>query len=225
MGDVSDFDAFNKRKADASAQEYRTYLMNFAKRIADIAIGGVTLYPLSLQCVCAGWKGYLDMGTTVDWWLPACVPTFQMPEPDSKSLKFSFYNFRCVDKPEDRELIFEVELFAKVRTEQLGDEDPLKVLEEGVNNLKLEGAKNPLTAMLCILFFARKDMGFKLKSFEVDGLVLTITCDALTERMVITTYAEQFVKLLATLKETVERWNRRSKEDIETDWTVFKPSE
>ncbi|MNW00681.1 hypothetical protein D3C71_1962080 [compost metagenome] len=80
----------------------------------------------------------------------------------------------------------------------------------------------PLVAILSILFFARKDMGFKYQSHSVDGSTLTLTIDALTERMVITTHTEQFTSLYDKLKQHVEQSNRVKPDPDIVDWSIFK---
>lgn len=224
MNKVTDFSDYTKRKADEVAQECRTWLEGFAKKVALLALGGETLYPLSLQAICAGWAGYMSMDTTVDWWLRSCIPTFsKVPGPDDKSIKFVFYNYRCVETVEEKEIIFEIELFSRIRTGKVDDTDFMDLYEKTIKGLPEDGACNPITSMMCILFFAQKDMGFKYHSHTVEGQVFTLTVDALTERMVITTYTHQFVQLLAKLKQHVDQLNRVKKNDpLQVDWNAFK---
>ncbi|MNB61108.1 hypothetical protein D3C81_23480 [compost metagenome] len=212
MGDVSDFMAFNDRKAEEAAVKRRAHLMGFAKKVADMTFAQGFLYPLAGQSICAGWKGYLDMPQCTDWWLSAVVPV--IVDNGNMSWEFEFYNCRIDQKGPDFPKVGRIEVATSRLPVPKTDVNCLVVLEDFTNSLG-NGANNPSLPFHCIMFFAQKDMGFKYVNHVVDGTTITITLQSLTERMTVTFYADQCITLLAHLNETVERFNRRDNKPTE----------
>lgn len=206
MSNVTDFMAFNDRRAEEAAAKRRTYLMGFAKKIADMTFVPGFLYPLAGQSICAGWKGYLDMPQCTDWWLSAVVPV--LIENGSMAWEFEFYNCRIPQQGIDFPKVGKIEVVASRQPVPKTDVNCLTVLEEFTNAIP-DGASNPALPFHCIMYFAQKDMGFKYVGHSTDGTTITIILQSLTERMTVTFYAEQGIALLAHLNETVERFNRR----------------
>lgn len=223
MSNVTDFMAFNDRKSEEAAAKRRTYLMGFAKKIADMTFVPGFLYPLAGQSICAGWKGYLDMPQCTDWWLSAVVPV--LIENATLPWEFEFYNCRIPQKGTDFPKVGKIEVVTSRQAVPKTDVDCLKVLEDFTNSLG-DGASNPALPFHCIMFFAQKDMGFKYASHTVDGTTITLVLQSLTERMTVTFYAEQCIHLLNHLKETVDRYNRRDGKPLNVEWPdQNKPTE
>lgn len=223
MSKVTDFVAFNDRKAEEAAAARRTYLMGFAKKVADMTFVPGFLYPLAGQSICAGWKGYLDMPQCTDWWLSAVVPV--LIDNGNMSWEFEFYNCRIPQQGTDFPKIGKIEVVTSRQAVPKTDVNCLTVLEDFTNGLG-EGASNPALPFHCIMFFAQKDMGFKYVNHVVDGTTITITLQSLTERMTVTFYADQCIVLLDHLKQTIERFNRRDGKPIDVEWPdQNKPTE
>lgn len=209
MSNVTEIEGWLNKKAEENSAPLQAHLHGFSKRIADLSFGDGMNLALGLQALCAGWQGYLDLEQTTRWWWPCLVPIFHGPEQTGKGIRVDFVNGRA-KRPEGdpAPVFFKFELFQNLRT-TFDDTDYSKLLENLVRSFPEEGALNPIYAPLCILFFAKKDMDFKYHSHSVEGHVITITVDALTERMVITFDAAQCIGLLESLKEQVDRLNRR----------------
>lgn len=218
MNNVTEIDSWLSKKADENSAPLRDHLFGFAKRIADLSFQPGVSEPLGLQCLCAGWQGYLDMPQTTRWWWPVMVPVFHGPGPCGKGVRVDFLNGRA-PRPDDEPAptICSIAIFAKVRNEPVTDENYLTILDNVIKNLPDEGAGNPTLAPMCVLFFARKDMGFKYHSHSVENNVITMTVDALTERMVMTFDANHCITLLQQLNEQVERLNRRGAKTEDPD--------
>lgn len=222
MSNVTDFMAFNSRKVEEASAKQRAYLKGYAKKVADMTFVPGFLYPLAGQSICAGWAGYLDMPNTTDWWLSAVVPVDPPQEPGSWVI--DFYNCRIPKKDKVFPLVGKIEVSTRLWDVQKTDVDCLTLLENFTNGLG-DGANNPALPFHCIMFFAQKDMGFKYNCSVIDGSTITIILQSLTERMVVTFYAEQCFVLLDYLKQTVERYNRRDGKPLDVEWPEPKPTE
>lgn len=209
MNNVTEIEGWLDKKAEENSAPLQAHLQGFSTRMADLSFGQGMNLALGLQALAAGWQGYLDLEQTTRWWWPCLVPVFYGPDTTGKGIRVDFLNGRAKRSADDGAPVFmKFELFQHLRG-WFDDTDYTRLLEETVKSFPEEGAINPVYAPVCILFFAKKDMGFKYHSHSVEGHVITLTVDALTERMVITFDTAQCIGLLESLKEQVARLNRR----------------
>jgi hypothetical protein len=215
MTNVISLDKFLSDRSDKNCGEFRAWLQNFAKRIADASYEPYCRYPLAFQAICAGWHMFINMDDLTDWWLPACVPTFAT-EPE---LCFTFLNGRSPMVGKEYATLGTITLGARKGT--VSDVNYRQVFEEAIREHK-PGAMNMYLPFAFIIAFAHRDMGFKYTSHEVVDDVATLVIQSLTERMTITFHIEQTRLALDELKTVVERVERVKGVTAEHDWTAFE---
>jgi hypothetical protein len=214
---ILSLDAFIKNRSEQGAQEFRTWLLEFAKRIATASYDPLCPYPLSFQVICAGWALYLENDKITDWWVAGVVP---IVEKCADTVKIRFVS-GLADKVEgEYQTVAEIDLARHLRTERQ-DTDLVMAFGQALNSYEGPSVLMQALPFVNMLKFAVRDMDFSYHSLTQEGDLITLVMVGLTEQFTLRFHFEHARLSLERLKEDMARQERRTGEPLNVDWNIF----